>query len=85
MALVPIAGRKFERASMKARIGKPKGLSRTRYGGREVCEDKQMLIEEAPKAYKNIQAVLGDIEAYGLAESALTLHPFVTFKKAVQR
>ncbi len=79
------AGRKFERASMKARIGKPDGLSRTRYGGRVVCEDKQMLLEEAPKAYKNIQAIMKDIEAQGLAERALTLHPFVTFKKAVQR
>lgn len=78
------AGRKFERASMKARVGNPAHLSRTQYGGRVVCEDKQMLVEEAPKAYKNVQAVLGDIEAHGLAQRALTLHPFVTFKKAVQ-
>ncbi len=78
------AGRKFERASMKARIGNPAGLTRTRFGGRVVCDDKQMLVEEAPKAYKNVQAVMTDIEAHGLARRALTLHPFVTFKKAVQ-
>ena len=79
------AGRKFERASMRARIGNPAGLTRTRFGGRVLCEDKQMLVEEAPKAYKNVRAVLADIEAHGLAKRALTLHPFVTFKKAVQR
>ena len=78
------AGRKFERASMKARVGNPAHLSRTQYGGRVVCEDKQMLVEEAPKAYKKVEAVVADIEAYGLAKRALTLHPFVTFKKAVQ-
>jgi len=77
------AGRKFDRGSMKARIGNPASLSRTRFGGRVVCEDKQMLVEEAPKAYKNVQAVVADIETHGLAKRALTLHPFVTFKKAV--
>ena len=68
---------------MKARIGNPSGLARTRFGGRVVCEDKQMLVEEAPKAFKNVQAVIADIEAQGLASRILTLHPFVTFKKAV--
>lgn len=78
------AGRKFERASMKARVGNPARLSRTQFGGRVVCEDKQMLVEEAPMAYKKVEAVMADIEAHGLAKCALTLHPFVTFKKAVQ-
>lgn len=77
------AGRKFDRASMKARVGNPASLSHTRFGGRVVCEDKQMLVEEAPKAYKKVQAVVADIEAHHLAKRALTLHPFVTFKKAV--
>ncbi len=77
------AGRKFDRTSMKARTGNPANLSRTRFGGRVVCDDKKMLVEEAPKAYKNVQAVVADIESHSLAKRALTLHPFVTFKKAV--
>ena len=31
-----------------------------------VCEDKQLLYEEAPMAYKDINTVIADLEHFGL-------------------
>ena len=47
-----------------------------------VCDDKDMLIEEAPLAYKSAARVLEDMEAMGVAHHAATLKPVVTFKHA---
>ena len=55
-------------------------LARNRFGGVVVCEDRNMLIEEAPAAYKAIENVIADLVAFGLARVVATFRPLVTFK-----
>ncbi len=80
------AGRKHDRGSMERRIRKGPGaidaLTRTSLGGRVVCTDKRLLIEEAPEAYKDIEKVIADLEAFGLARVVAVLKPVLTFKTA---
>jgi len=81
------AGRKYDRRSMTGRAGTKRSdrdnLARTSHGGLVICEDRQLLIEEAPNAYKDPAQVVADLEAAGLATPAATLKPLVTFKKAM--
>ncbi|WP_346892520.1 RNA ligase RtcB family protein [uncultured Roseibium sp.] len=80
------SGRKYDRASMAGRAGATKSdrkqLERTSFGGYVVCEDRQLLIEEAPVAYKPSGQVLADLETTGLATAVAALKPLLTFKKA---
>lgn len=80
------AGRKYDRTSMIGRAGRTRSdrdaLARNPYGGFVVCEDRNLLIEEAPAAYKAIGAVIDDLVAYGLVSVVATFKPLVTFKKA---
>lgn len=80
------SGRKYDRSSMKGRIGSNRSdsekLKRTSFGGQVICDDKQLLIEEAPLAYKNPEVVLNDLVAAKLATPIASLKPLVTFKKA---
>ncbi|GAA6210467.1 RNA ligase RtcB family protein [Hyphomicrobiales bacterium 4NK60-0047b] len=80
------SGRKYDRKSMKGRVGRNKSelnkLQRTSFGGHVVCEDKQLLVEEAPSAYKNSEAVLSDLVDAQLVTPLLSLRPLLTFKKA---
>lgn len=80
------AGRRYDRSAMHGRIRKVKSdlaaLTRTRFGGRVICEDRDLLLEEAPSAYKNPEAVLADLTAFGLAHSVARLVPLITFKTA---
>ncbi len=83
------AGRKLDRRSMHGRAGTTRSelerLARNRFGGIVVCEDRNMLIEEAPDAYKSIEQVIGDLEAFGLARVVATFRPLVTFKSVRER
>lgn len=83
------AGRKYDRGSMHGRVSSKKSdierLSKNDFGGVVVCENRDMLIEEAPEAYKNIVQVVGDLEAYGLARAVATFAPVVTFKSVVEK
>jgi len=80
------AGRKFDRASMHGRIRTGKSdreaLSRNPFGGLVVCEDRDLLVEEAPEAYKSIDRVIADLTDFGLARVVATFRPLVTFKTA---
>ena len=80
------AGRRYDRRSMHGRVSAKKSslnaLRRTEIGSRVVCDDKDMLIEEAPQAYKSAARVLADMEALDVAHHAATLKPIVTFKHA---
>ncbi|BBH68736.1 RtcB family protein [Actinoplanes sp. OR16] len=82
------AGRKMSRADALKR-GKAKhtveGLRRTPVGSIVVCGDRQLLFEEAPTAYKRIEQVIGDLEAFGLATAVFTTVPVITFKTAEKR
>jgi len=81
------AGRKYDRRSMTARAGATRShrqsLSRTSFGGLVICEDRQLLVEEAPQAYKDPAHVVKELQAAGLAEPVAALKPLLTFKKAV--
>ena len=80
------AGRKHDRGSMHGRVGKKKSelarLEYTSFKGRVICEDRDLLIEEAPKAYKNPARVRDEVERSGIAKCVASLRPIVTFKKA---
>lgn len=45
-----------------------------------ICEDKELLYEEAPQAYKNISIVIDDLVREGLVDVIATLRPVVTYK-----
>jgi release factor H-coupled RctB family protein len=78
------AGRKYDRKSMHGRIEKVKsvreGMKRNSFGGVVVCEDRNLIVEEAPGAYKNIDRVIDDLVKFGLAEVVATFKPLVTYK-----
>lgn len=78
------AGRRYDRASMHGRIARVKsalkGMERNRYGGTVICEDRDLLIEEAGQAYKNSDDVRADLEAHGIAKAIASLEPLLTFK-----
>ncbi len=79
------AGRRHDRASMHGRLRAGRSdieaMQRNAFGGRVICEDRDLLIEEAPQAYKSAQSVVADLEATGVAQRLATLHPLLTFKK----
>lgn len=78
------AGRKYERGAMHGRVGGKRSelerLARNPFGGLVVCEERNLLIEEAPEAYKSIGQVIDDLVAFGLATVVATFRPLVTFK-----
>jgi len=77
------AGRKWSRSDSRARLEKrfsTKDLLRTELGSEVICEDKDLLYEEAPQAYKNITVVIDDLVTAGLATVAAVLKPLVTYK-----
>jgi release factor H-coupled RctB family protein len=82
------AGRKWKRADARDRLSgryRPDDLVRTELGGRVVCEDRDLLYEEAPEAYKKIDAVVGDLVAEGLCAPVATLRPVLTYKTRRRR
>lgn len=78
------AGRKLKRNEMKGRLSHkytPESLTHTKFGGRVICEDKELLYEEAPEAYKNIEQVISDLEHARLIEIIAIYQPVITYKK----
>ena len=53
---------------------------RTELGSHVICEDKELLYEEAPQAYKNISVVIDDLVDAGLIDVIAILKPVVTYK-----
>lgn len=77
------AGRKWMRSAARQRMRERFRLSelvQTRLGGRVICEERDLLYEEAPEAYKNIDAVIADLVAAGLVSVVATLRPIFTYK-----
>ena len=77
------AGRKWSRSDSRARLEKrfsAKDLIRTELGSRVICEDRELLYEEAPQAYKNITIVIEDLVNAGLIDVIAMLKPLVTYK-----
>ncbi|MET0745226.1 MAG: RNA ligase RtcB family protein [Microvirga sp.] len=80
------AGRRHDRASMETRVRTRPGdldrLTRNTFGGRVICRDRKLLVEEAPEAYKDIRRVVADLEAHGLSRTVAIMRPLITFKTA---
>jgi release factor H-coupled RctB family protein len=45
-----------------------------------VCENKTLIYEEAPIAYKNIDIVVSDLVELGLVSIVASLKPLLTYK-----
>jgi len=50
-----------------------------------ICENKELLFEEAPQAYKPIDTVIDDMSADGLIETIAVLRPLITYKTRRKR
>jgi len=77
------AGRKWGRSEARLRMRERfsvSELAQTTLGGRVICEERDLLYEEAPAAYKNIEAVVQDLVAAGLVSVIATLRPLLTYK-----
>jgi release factor H-coupled RctB family protein len=81
------AGRKWARSEarlrMRERFGKEE-LAQTSWGSRVICGERDLLYEEAPAAYKNIEAVIEDLVNAGLVSLIATLRPLLTYKCRMQ-
>jgi release factor H-coupled RctB family protein len=77
------AGRKWARSEarlrMRERFEVPE-LVQTALGGRVICEERDLLYEEAPEAYKNIEAVIEDLVDAGLVSVIATFGPLLSYK-----
>lgn len=77
------AGRKWMRTECKGRLEKRftvNDLSRTKLGSRVVCEDKNLIFEEAPEAYKSIDNIIDALKSAGLIEVIARFTPIMTYK-----
>jgi release factor H-coupled RctB family protein len=77
------AGRRMTRSEARAKLGdkhKRATLSRTACGSRVICDDKDLLYEEHPDAYKPIDPVIASLEAAGAATRVAELAPVLTVK-----
>lgn len=77
------AGRKWSRNDAHARLSKrfrASDLERTALGGRVICEDRRLIFEEAPEAYKDIHNVIGDLAEARLIRVIATLRPLLSYK-----
>lgn len=77
------AGRKWARTEarlrMRERFG-PEQLVETPLGGRVICDQRDLLYEEAPEAYKNIETVIDDLVEARLISVVATFRPLFTYK-----
>lgn len=77
------AGRKWSRNDAHGRLSKrfrPSELERTALGGRVICEDRRLIFEEAPEAYKDIGIVIQDLKDAGLIRVIASLRPLLSYK-----
>jgi release factor H-coupled RctB family protein len=77
------AGRKWQRTDCKGRLFKlatPDQLSRTAFGGRVICNDRALIYEEAPQAYKQVESVLDCLLGAGLVRVIARSKPVLTYK-----
>jgi release factor H-coupled RctB family protein len=77
------AGRKWARSEARQRMRERFGmhqLTQTPLGGRVICGERDLLYEEAPAAYKNIEDVVQELVDAGLASVIATFRPLLTYK-----
>ena len=77
------AGRKWKRSDCKGRLQlrfKAKDLETTSLGGRVICKQRDLLYEEAPQAYKDIEVVVSDLVDAGMIDVIASFKPLITYK-----
>jgi release factor H-coupled RctB family protein len=77
------AGRKWIRSLCKGRLRDKYdryAIRETKLRSVTVCHDTNLLYEEAPEAYKNIDHIVGVLVGNGLCGVIATLQPLLTFK-----
>jgi release factor H-coupled RctB family protein len=77
------AGRKWARSETRLRVRerfRVPELMQTALGGRVICEDRELLYEEAPMAYKRVESVIEALVDAGLIRVIATLRPVLTYK-----
>ncbi len=77
------AGRKWKRSGIRSRLKKKythDSLLQTKLGSRVICEDRDLLYEEAPQAYKNISVIVQALQDAGLLKVVAVLQPLITYK-----
>lgn len=77
------AGRKWSRSESRPRARERfhhAELVQTSLGGRVICEERDLLYEEAPTAYKNIETVIADLVQARLVSVIAIFRPLLTYK-----
>lgn len=77
------AGRKWMRGECRDRLCKrytAAQLGRTALGSRVICDDRELIFEEAPEAYKAIDTVIDALQSAGLINVVARLKPVLTYK-----
>ncbi len=77
------AGRKWNRSGCKGKLKNKypaDSLTHTSLGSIVICDDKELLYEEAPQAYKDVDAVVDYLQKQGLIKVIAALHPVITYK-----
>ncbi|MEO0769445.1 MAG: RNA ligase RtcB family protein [Cyanobacteria bacterium J06649_4] len=77
------AGRKWIRSEVKGRLSakfRPNDFFKTDLGGLVICENKALIYEEAPQAYKNIDIVIQDMVDADLIRVLAVLRPVLNYK-----
>ena len=84
LSLAHGAGRKWARQDCYGRLAAKytaQDLHQTQFGSTVICGDKGLLFEEAPAAYKNIDAVVMALVEAGLCQLIARFKPMLTYKK----
>lgn len=77
------AGRKWKRGEAKGKLENyltAQNLTHTDFGSRVICDDKDVLFQEAPQAYKDIERVIQDMEEAKLIKVIASVSPIITYK-----
>lgn len=77
------AGRKWSRSESRWRVRekqKAAQLVQTALGSRVICDNRNLLYEEAPYAYKDVEHVVNDLKEAGLIRVVARLRPLLTYK-----
>ncbi|MBR1374728.1 MAG: RNA ligase RtcB family protein [Cardiobacteriaceae bacterium] len=78
------AGRKWKRSDCEGRLAAKftsEQLKRTKYKSRVICEDRDLLYEEAPQAYKDIETVIDALSEADIIQPIVRFSPVLTYKK----
>ena len=77
------AGRKWNRRDARQRLrhhAKRGEMTHTALGSRVICDNKDLMYEEAPQAYKNVDIVVQNLVEASLIRIIAVLRPVITYK-----